>query len=71
MLSIKINIASHGDILYEVKSIQNVLLSFIYWHNFPQFVVKFIRKEKVLEECWVKDYETDSMIPLEIALLAK
>ena len=36
-----------------------------------QFVVKFIRKEKVLEECWVDDYEFDSMIPLEIALLAK
>ena len=36
-----------------------------------QFVVKFIRKEKVLEECWVADYEFDSMIPLEIALLAK
>jgi len=36
-----------------------------------QFVVKFIRKEKVLDECWVDDYEFDSMIPLEIALLAK
>nr|CAB3264671.1 PAS domain-containing serine/threonine-protein kinase [Phallusia mammillata] len=34
-------------------------------------VVKFIRKEKILEECWVEDYETDSEIPLEISLLIK
>nr|XP_018670506.1 PAS domain-containing serine/threonine-protein kinase isoform X2 [Ciona intestinalis] len=34
-------------------------------------IVKFIRKEKVLDDCWVDDYEREATIPLEISLLFK
>uniref|UniRef100_H2ZHI2 non-specific serine/threonine protein kinase n=1 Tax=Ciona savignyi TaxID=51511 RepID=H2ZHI2_CIOSA len=36
-----------------------------------KFVVKFIRKEKVLDECWVEDDKCGSVIPLEISLLTR
>lgn len=36
----------------------------------PQVVVKFIRKEKVLEDCWVED-PTLGRVTLEIAILSR
>lgn len=36
-----------------------------------EFVVKFIQKERILDECWVYDDEIESMIPLEIDFLVR
>ncbi|XP_076805886.1 PAS domain-containing serine/threonine-protein kinase-like [Clavelina lepadiformis] len=64
-----------GDNYDVIKAVGNGAYGFVRIarkkKNRKEFVVKFIRKEKVLDECWVDDYETDSQIPLEIALLTK
>ena len=44
------------------------LLNPLYFHF--QVIVKFIRKAKILVDCWIDDPVLGS-IPLEIALLAK
>nr|XP_039270200.1 PAS domain-containing serine/threonine-protein kinase-like [Styela clava] len=36
-----------------------------------EVVVKFIKKEKVLDECWIHDDELDILLPMEISLLSR
>lgn len=36
-----------------------------------EFVVKFIKKEKILDECWVHDDELECLVPMEISFLSK
>lgn len=50
------------------KGLVYVCLSFVFFRF--QVIVKFIRKAKILADCWIEDPFLGS-IPLEIALLAK
>ena len=38
--------------------------------GFAQVVVKFIKKKKVLKDCWIEDEEL-GRVPLEVSLLMK
>ena len=61
-------ISSHFSLLFS-DGLAFIFITMLCGCNF-QVIVKFIRKAKILVDCWVEDAILGS-IPLEIALLAK